>query len=206
MTSALQASLLDVTSAGLKAAKAGRERVFHIDSDPARVCVTGLALLEPAEAVAAAGGGGKRSADTRALLQEILTKETGDAIACIAASDKCLIVARESGTIMRYSLPHVAYESKFIVRCRPQQIAGLLLHSRVVLVPVHRADDPHLRFGYHERHPVGVVDREVPERNAGLQLDLRVVLVPVHLEEDAYVRHESDRLGRRAVRATNWMT
>jgi hypothetical protein len=33
---------------------------------------------------------------------------------------------------------------------------GRCLHFRVVLVPVHRADDAHVRFGCHERHHVGV--------------------------------------------------
>ena len=53
----------------------------------------------------------------------ITSKRIDDAICCIAASKKTLIIARESGTIQRYSLPHIGFENKYIVKCRPAQIS-----------------------------------------------------------------------------------
>jgi len=117
---ALQASLMDVTGAvaGTTKVKNGRERVFHIDNDPNRVCVMGMANVADGQKLT-----GKKSVDMRNLLADILTKETPDAITCIAANDRCLIVGRESGTLHRYLLPHMTLEGKYVVRCRPHQIA-----------------------------------------------------------------------------------
>ena len=33
---------------------------------------------------------------------------------------RCLVIARESGTVQRYSLPHLVIEMKFVIQCRPQ--------------------------------------------------------------------------------------
>jgi hypothetical protein len=38
----------------------------------------------------------------------------------VAASDTQLLVARESGLVNVYSLPHVALERTLLLRCRPQ--------------------------------------------------------------------------------------
>jgi len=46
-----------------------------------------------------------------------------DGICAIAASKKTLIVARESGVIQRYSLPHIGFENKYVVNCRPSEIS-----------------------------------------------------------------------------------
>mmetsp|Transcript_10684 Transcript_10684/g.30908 ORF Transcript_10684/g.30908 Transcript_10684/m.30908 type:complete len:1031 (+) Transcript_10684:210-3302(+) len=46
-----------------------------------------------------------------------------DPIACIAASDSCLVVGRESGTVQRYSLPHLALDGKVLIQTRPQVLA-----------------------------------------------------------------------------------
>lgn len=45
---------------------------------------------------------------------------TQDPIACICATEQCLLVARESGVVHRYALPHLALEARFTIRCRPQ--------------------------------------------------------------------------------------
>jgi len=45
-----------------------------------------------------------------------------DGICAITASKKNLIVARESGTIHRYSLPHISLENKYAIRQRPAHI------------------------------------------------------------------------------------
>jgi hypothetical protein len=54
---------------------------------------------------------------------------------------------------------------------------------RVILVPVHRADDAHVRFGCHERHLVGVVEREVRERDACVLLHLRIIFGFKHIAD-----------------------
>ena len=45
-----------------------------------------------------------------------------DGICAVTASKTSLIVARESGTIHRYSLPHIGLENKYAVQCRPSHI------------------------------------------------------------------------------------
>lgn len=118
--SALQATLLDVTNAqsSNRSNKAGRERVVHIDIDPSRLCVTGLSVLSNNDKPT-----GKKAAETRKSLLDLLSRATTDPIACIAVNDRCLVVGRSSGSIHRYTLPHLTLESKVVVRCRPQQLA-----------------------------------------------------------------------------------
>ena len=48
---------------------------------------------------------------------------TADPIIAIGASQHCMLVARESGTMLRYSLPHISLEHTHTLRCRPQTIA-----------------------------------------------------------------------------------
>mmetsp|Transcript_6986 Transcript_6986/g.14069 ORF Transcript_6986/g.14069 Transcript_6986/m.14069 type:complete len:1248 (+) Transcript_6986:71-3814(+) len=45
-----------------------------------------------------------------------------DGICAITASKKNLIISRESGTIHRYTLPHIGLENKFSVKCWPSHI------------------------------------------------------------------------------------
>ncbi|KAK6623541.1 hypothetical protein RUM43_009393 [Polyplax serrata] len=51
------------------------------------------------------------------------TFATTDPICCIAASDKILLVARESGMIQHYTLPHVALTLRCSVHSRPYTIS-----------------------------------------------------------------------------------
>merc|ERR1719446_1429403 len=46
-----------------------------------------------------------------------------DPIAAISATEQCFMVARESGVVQRYSLPHLSLETRFQIRCRPQVVA-----------------------------------------------------------------------------------
>mmetsp|Transcript_68370 Transcript_68370/g.163192 ORF Transcript_68370/g.163192 Transcript_68370/m.163192 type:complete len:1174 (+) Transcript_68370:203-3724(+) len=46
-----------------------------------------------------------------------------DPVSCIACSSAMMIVGRESGTVMRYSLPHIQLEAKYVLRCCPQMLA-----------------------------------------------------------------------------------
>ena len=48
---------------------------------------------------------------------------TPDVITAVAANDSMLLVARASGAVIRYSLPRIAKEGKYILKCRPQTLA-----------------------------------------------------------------------------------
>jgi len=79
--------------------KEGRERAFHIDDDPAL-----NASLEPAVIVQG-------------------RDPTPDQIIAMGASQSVLLVARESGVMHRYSLPHLSLDQQYTLRFRPQSIA-----------------------------------------------------------------------------------
>ena len=49
--------------------------------------------------------------------------QTNDAICCIAASDKILMVARESGLVQRYALPNVALTNKYQINTKAHKLA-----------------------------------------------------------------------------------
>lgn len=93
--------LTSVESAGSLRRKEGRERIFHIDdADGAKDAEGGSAsVLGRADAGPAI-----------------------DAICCVAASAKFLLVARESGSVQQYALPTVTLENKFTLRCRPSSM------------------------------------------------------------------------------------
>jgi WD repeat-containing protein 35 len=80
--------------------KEGRERVFHIDSRSTN---------------------GELSMDGGAM--RVPSSSTDDPICTVAASNKVLLVGRESGAVNRYSLPHLTLEGQHILRCRPQVMA-----------------------------------------------------------------------------------
>jgi WD repeat-containing protein 35 len=85
----------------------GVERVFHVDetnnskstSAPAASTVTPMATTGPS------------------------SSSTRDPICCITASHKHLLVARDSGAVLQFSLPNVIFENKFQLRCRPAQLS-----------------------------------------------------------------------------------
>uniref|UniRef100_K3WM41 Uncharacterized protein n=1 Tax=Globisporangium ultimum (strain ATCC 200006 / CBS 805.95 / DAOM BR144) TaxID=431595 RepID=K3WM41_GLOUD len=52
-----------------------------------------------------------------------IQRELEDPICAICASDSWLVVARASGMIHCFTLPHISLEMKYIVNCRPQQLA-----------------------------------------------------------------------------------
>jgi len=62
---------------------------------------------------------------------------TQDPIACICATEQCLLVARESGVVQRYSLPHLALEARFTLRCRPQVIAANCESTRMSVIDIN---------------------------------------------------------------------
>uniref|UniRef100_A0A8C3LWV4 WD repeat-containing protein 35 n=1 Tax=Chrysolophus pictus TaxID=9089 RepID=A0A8C3LWV4_CHRPC len=74
-----------------------------------------------------------------AILKQVLMlfvcfQGTRDPICAITASDKILLVGRESGTIHRYSLPNVGIIQKYTLNCRAQQLSLNCNSSRVAII------------------------------------------------------------------------
>lgn len=63
-------------------------------------------------------------------------KPTHDPVCCICASEKLLILGRESGTIHRYSLPKLALEMKNVLNCRPHQLSLNCISSRLAIIDI----------------------------------------------------------------------
>ncbi|XP_049640768.1 WD repeat-containing protein 35 isoform X1 [Suncus etruscus] len=82
----------------MRSRKEGRERIYHVDDTPS--------------------GSGDGVLDYNKAIQS-----TRDPICAITASDKTLIVGRESGTIQRYSLPNVGLIQKITLECRTHKLA-----------------------------------------------------------------------------------
>ncbi|XP_032299550.1 WD repeat-containing protein 35 [Coturnix japonica] len=89
--------------------KEGRERIYHIDDTPS-------------------GSGGGHLDYSKAV------EGTRDPICAITASDKILLVGRESGTIHRYSLPNVGIIQKYTLNYRAHQLSLNCNSSRVAII------------------------------------------------------------------------
>ncbi|XP_075606665.1 WD repeat-containing protein 35 isoform X2 [Balearica regulorum gibbericeps] len=89
--------------------KEGRERIYHIDDTPS-------------------GSADGHLDYSRAI------EGTRDPICAITASDKILLVGRESGTIQRYSLPSVGIVQKYTLNCRAYQLSLNCNSSRVAII------------------------------------------------------------------------
>ena len=74
-----------------------REKVFHVDDSPSGQ---------------EAGASGER-----------VLEKTTDPICAVTASDKTLIVGRESGTLQRYAMPSAALVGRYTLSCRPHHLA-----------------------------------------------------------------------------------
>mmetsp|Transcript_3004 Transcript_3004/g.7686 ORF Transcript_3004/g.7686 Transcript_3004/m.7686 type:complete len:1249 (+) Transcript_3004:101-3847(+) len=107
---------------------------------------------ELAAAAGALGVGNKRKLEMMFHIDESLAPGTGahdkesfvppstptqDPIACITATEQCLLVARESGIVQRYSLPHLSAESRFTIRYRPQVIAANCDSTRMSVIDIN---------------------------------------------------------------------
>lgn len=64
------------------------------------------------------------------------TFATADPICCIAASDKVLLVARESGVIQHYALPHVALTLRYSVHSRPYTMSINCDSTKIALIDI----------------------------------------------------------------------
>ncbi|MBN3313719.1 WDR35 protein, partial [Atractosteus spatula] len=91
--------------------KEGRERVYHIDDTPSG---TAEGALDFSKAFTT----------------------TRDPICCITATDKTLIVGRESGTIQRYSLPNVGLVQKYVLNYRAYQLSLNCNSSRLAIIDI----------------------------------------------------------------------
>lgn len=91
--------------------KDDRETIFHIDDSPQT-----------------SKKNGARSPASRS---------THDPICCVAASQTTLIIARASGTILRFSLPHCSLENKYTVKCRPQLIHLNCDSTRISIIDIN---------------------------------------------------------------------
>ena len=74
-----------------------REKVFHVDDNP--------------------------SGQETTVNMERMMEKSNDPICCMTASEKSLVIARESGSLQRYSLPLVALMTKHSLPSRPHHIA-----------------------------------------------------------------------------------
>ena len=61
---------------------------------------------------------------------------TADMIACLCVGESHLVVARESGTLQRYTLPHISLLSRHVIKCRPQKVALNSSASRVSVIDI----------------------------------------------------------------------
>ncbi|KAI4891828.1 hypothetical protein NFI96_003820 [Prochilodus magdalenae] len=92
-----------------KTKREGRERVYHIDDNPSG---TADGTLDFAKAFTA----------------------TRDPICCITASDKSLIVGRESGILQKYSLPNITLLQKYSLAYRAYQLSLNCNSSRLAII------------------------------------------------------------------------
>ncbi|XP_067008662.1 WD repeat-containing protein 35 [Anabrus simplex] len=81
-----------------------KERLYHVDDTPSGVAE----VIQDLD----------RSYEPTTNMQE-----SSDPICCITASEKVLILGRESGVLQRYSLPQVALTNRYPLTCRPYKLA-----------------------------------------------------------------------------------
>ncbi|ELT97636.1 hypothetical protein CAPTEDRAFT_160931 [Capitella teleta] len=91
--------------------KAGSEKLYHIDDVPS-------------------GAGGETIDFNKAY------SSTEDPLCCVAATDKVLIVGRESGTLNRYAMPQLSLTHKHTLNCRPHQIALNSTSTRLSIIDI----------------------------------------------------------------------
>lgn len=60
-----------------------------------------------------------------------------DPICCITASEKYVLVARESGAVHRFSLPEIKLDGKYVLKCRPQQLSLNCNSTRLAIIDIN---------------------------------------------------------------------
>jgi len=104
------------TGSGLRR-KDGRERIFHIDDS--------------------GYGGEDRIGQKVSEYDAIRARPTSDEVCAITANAKYLVVGRSSGTIHRYTLPHLSLENKFMIRCRPHMLGINSDSTRLSIIDIN---------------------------------------------------------------------
>nr|XP_009858071.1 WD repeat-containing protein 35 [Ciona intestinalis] len=89
--------------------KDNRERLFHIDDD-------------------------KPQSKADYLNFKAAQAPTKDPICAITSSDRLLVVARESGTLQRYTLPNLELTHRYAVSCEPKQLALNCTSARLSII------------------------------------------------------------------------
>lgn len=56
-------------------------------------------------------------------VEALINRETDDPISCITTSDNSLLVARESGILLKYSMPTIVLENSFTIPVAPTSIS-----------------------------------------------------------------------------------
>eukprot|EP01052_Picozoa_sp_SAG31_P004074 SAG31_NODE_165_length_21701_cov_9.786409_6_plen_468_part_00 len=105
----------------------GRERIFHVDDIPTASNAVEVSKFKMPE------------------------QATADPICCVAASSTTMIVGRQSGVAVRYSLPHITLEAKYQLRCRPQRIEINCNSTKLSIIDINGI----LTFFDMEAGPVG---------------------------------------------------
>ncbi|XP_063218863.1 WD repeat-containing protein 35 isoform X3 [Bacillus rossius redtenbacheri] len=94
-----------------------KERLYHVDDAPSGIAE----VIQDLD----------RSYEPSTNLQR-----TVDPICCMTASDKVLLIGRESGTLQRYSLPQVALTNRYSLFCRPHKLALNCNSTRLAIIDV----------------------------------------------------------------------
>ncbi|XP_012278888.1 WD repeat-containing protein 35 [Orussus abietinus] len=90
----------------LNAGRTRRDKIYHIDDTPTGV----TEVIQDLDR-------------DRAFETPTNTKATMDPICCLCATEKILLIGRESGMIQRYSLPQVTLTNRYSIVSRPNKIA-----------------------------------------------------------------------------------
>ena len=93
---------------------------------PASICYISIHELQnsiPGSVLSARSATARRGSSAKSEDGGEGLPQTNDAICCIAASDKILMVARESGLVQRYALPNVALTNKYQINTKAHKLA-----------------------------------------------------------------------------------
>lgn len=93
-------------NSALNSGRTRRDRVYHVDDTPTGV----TEVIQDLD-------------KDRVFETPMNTKATVDPICCVAASEKVLLVGRESGMIQRYSLPQVTLTNRYSGSSKPFKLA-----------------------------------------------------------------------------------
>ncbi|XP_021346413.1 WD repeat-containing protein 35-like isoform X1 [Mizuhopecten yessoensis] len=111
--------------------RTGTERLYHIDDQP-----TGSAAQEEVDFSKAYNKYFVHKKPPRQTHDNKRPPSTDDPICAICASDKTLIVGRESGTVNRYSMPMLSLTHKYALNYRPYQFALNCTSSRLATIDI----------------------------------------------------------------------